>query len=90
MLADISELNLNLPPKKSLLGLTNEVGLTKEVDFSDLKGKDIVVDEISALKPNNKTQLGIIIREISQAPCVNHHPPQKLPKSIKIKFAEKI
>ena len=61
--ADVRELNLNLQPNQTLMGLTNEVG------FSGLKGKGVVVDEVSVQKHTHiKTQLGIIIREISQAP----------------------
>lgn len=60
--ADARDLNLNLVPNQTLMGLTNELS------FFDLKGQGVLVDEVSAQKPIHiKSQPRIIIRDISQA-----------------------
>ena len=93
---DIRGPNLNLPPKQTLLDLTNEVGLTnemgftKEVGFFGLRGKGVALDEISTQKPTHiKIQPGILIRENSQAPCANQPLSQKLPKLTKLSLQKK-
>lgn len=71
---DAREPNLNLALNQILLGLANSLG------FSNLKGKGVVVDEVTAQKLIPiKTHPGIVIKDKSQSPlCCPSPIPENL------------